>query len=525
MRRRRWVMSIILAAVASAATPWVPSASAEPAPYLTLRESPAFVSDSTTLYVGGLEPSTAYQVSVDHGGLGPSHAPTVDVTTGASATTFDVSYVLTTSYPAPATINFTMTKLDDPTPLASLSAGVQPPIVGSGAACPGQPVSVGGSSVPDGQYRITNPAGTQFEATGVDGNLSGTPIPLLARIPAGYAFTVTEERTRDLIGSARVEVRQSYLSLGGGQTPWRDVYIADCFAPGERVATKPVPGATAPTVLANSKGVATIVVNLHPAQHVQSAAIAPTGVTSGQTIYPDVMPNIQVPATTLLVNHSLGPGIQPYALASAVPPGGPGGSGGFTFHPNYGNLMIEHYYASGGSSATWFSTGHTGSCNTCRLTMQADGNLVYRAASGHVQWSTGTAKTGSNNRLVLSSDGSLVLRTSAGYPLWSRTYGLIRGSNGYTSRITIYGHRDGSRLSLSGRAYQRTKLAGTVYSGYRKVYLQRYAHGHWTTMLGQTADSSGAVGFTLTARTAYRYRFVVTKSSTAAAAQSGALYH
>ena len=68
------------------------------------------------------------------------------------------------------------------------------------------------------------------------------------------------------------------------------------------------------------------------------------------------------------------------------------------------------------SATTWSAPGQGGSAAGA-LTLQTDGNLVYRRLDGPVIWASGSRASGA--RLTLQDDGNLVLRRSDGRAVWS----------------------------------------------------------------------------------------------------------
>jgi hypothetical protein len=349
-----------------------PVAVADPVPELWLTYSQLYLGSSTEAAGTGLAPSAAYQLSVDSGGLGPSQLPTVDLTTSTLGR-FSVAYVLGATRPAPTAVHFTLTTPGDPTPVAVLSVDVHPPWLYYGRACPGQPVPLTVMGLVDGNYSITasDPGVAAVETTGDDLRSSRASFPLPARIPSDFTLSVLDEQTDEMVVSGPVAMDQPTVQTAGAATPWRQVLVADCFAPGEHVIWNATPGTSAPVVTANGQGSATIPVTMHPAQQpVTTPPLGATGETSGQ--HAEFAP-VLIAGTTLLVGHSLGPDIRPFVLASAAPPP----TAGYSFQTNGGNLAILH-----DGQPYWFSRSFLASCS-CVLTMQSDGNLVLPNARGH----------------------------------------------------------------------------------------------------------------------------------------------
>ncbi|MFC4586358.1 hypothetical protein [Sphaerisporangium corydalis] len=75
-----------------------------------------------------------------------------------------------------------------------------------------------------------------------------------------------------------------------------------------------------------------------------------------------------------------------------------------------GNVVLRH-----GTTAVW-STGTSG--KGVFTTMQRDGNLVVRDASGEPLWSTGTSSPGA--LLSVQDDGNVVIYGKAGQAVWDR---------------------------------------------------------------------------------------------------------
>ncbi len=73
---------------------------------------------------------------------------------------------------------------------------------------------------------------------------------------------------------------------------------------------------------------------------------------------------------------------------------------------------------------TW-STNTADGDNQCRLTMQADGNLILFTSTGTTAWASNTAAFPGAS-LTLPTDGDLkITRSGSGYTLWSTTSGYI----------------------------------------------------------------------------------------------------
>ncbi len=76
--------------------------------------------------------------------------------------------------------------------------------------------------------------------------------------------------------------------------------------------------------------------------------------------------------------------------------------------------------------------------SACRLSMQADGNLVLRAQSGAVLWQTGP-HAGTKDAALLQRDGNLVISSELGTVVWSS------GTAGHAG-VSLYVTRDGTVL-------------------------------------------------------------------------------
>lgn len=106
------------------------------------------------------------------------------------------------------------------------------------------------------------------------------------------------------------------------------------------------------------------------------------------------------------------------------------------------------------------------------LTMQRNGNLVYRLGNGHVHWRSHTAGTGRHNQLILREDGNLVIRTESGKTVWSTHT---------TPNVMVRGQRLGSGQTWVNRSLSYAGLPAARLTMTRggDLVLSHGAHRTW----------------------------------------------
>jgi hypothetical protein len=173
---------------------------------------------------------------------------------------------------------------------------------------------------------------------------------------------------------------------------------------------------------------------------------------------------------------------------------------------------LAHLYSANGALydpvVWWAGTGsNTGSC---ALRMLTTGDLVLdNTATGKQLWHTGTEGTGSANRLVVQDDGNLVVYTAAGHPVWTRKVGLIRGPNGYLTRLSISSVRSGSWVGIGGVIKEFNINGALVPAAGRRVDLERKVGTAWQVIGTATANSTGHLWFSMRQAVTSYYRWYV----------------
>jgi hypothetical protein len=84
------------------------------------------------------------------------------------------------------------------------------------------------------------------------------------------------------------------------------------------------------------------------------------------------------------------------------------------------------------------------------------------------------------------------------------------------------GTRSGTSVHINGLIHQMTSK-GMSSPGGRTVYLQRNLHGTWQNMVARLTNSAGRMSVGFIQPGAYQYRLIVTATSTALGARSGAI--